>query len=175
VFERDLGIIQKFLASPTPRTAIVAGKALSAGLRSLTQALIVVVLALLIGVSVILDPFNLGMVVLIVLLGAAIFATLSLIIACLMKTVQRFMGIGQMITMPLFFASNAIYPISLMPAWLKVIAYGNPLTYMVDALRTLMIVGWVSEFGVLTDLVVLLVIAAALILIGGRLYARVGR
>ena len=175
VFERDLGIIQKFLASPTPRTAIVAGKALSAGLRSLSQALIVFILAILVGVSVILDPINLVMVVIVVLLGAAIFATLSLIIACLMKTVQRFMGIGQMITMPLFFASNAIYPISLMPDWLKVIAYGNPLTYMVDALRSLMIVGWVSEFGVLTDLIVLFVIAVCLVLIGGRLYARVGR
>jgi ABC-2 type transport system permease protein len=175
VWERDLGIVQKFLASPTPRTAIVAGKALSAGLRSLSQAFIVFVLAVVIGVSLIISPVNLVLVVLVILLGAAIFATLSLIIACIVKTRERFMGIGQMITMPLFFASNAIYPISLMPDWLKVIAYGNPLTYMVDALRGLMIVGGVSEYGILTDVVVLSAIAAILIMIGGRLYARVGR
>ncbi len=175
VWERDLGIVQKFLASPTPRTAIVAGKALSAGLRSLSQALIVFVLALLIGVSVILDPVNVVLVVLVVLLGAAIFSTLSLIIACMVKTRDRFMGIGQMITMPLFFASNAIYPISIMPNWLKVIAYGNPLTYMVDALRGLMIVGGVSQYGILTDMVVLTAIAVVLVMIGGRLYSRVGR
>ena len=175
VWERDLGIVQKFLASPTPRTAIVAGKALSAGLRSLSQALIVVILAVLIGVSVDLDPLSLALVVIVVLLGAAVFSTLSLIIACLVKTRDRFMGIGQMITMPLFFASNAIYPISLMPDWLKAIAYVNPLTYVVDALRGLMISGGVSEYGVTVDLVILVAVAAALIAIGGRLYARVGQ
>jgi len=175
VWERDLGIVQKFLASPTPRTAIVAGKALSAGLRSLSQALIVVVLAVLIGVSVDLDPLSLAFVVIVVLLGAAVFSTLSLIIACLVKTRDRFMGIGQMITMPLFFASNAIYPISLMPDWLKAIAYVNPLTYVVDALRGLMITGGVSEYGVAVDLTILVAVAAGLIAIGGRLYARVGQ
>ena len=54
---------------------------------------------------------------------------------------ERFMGIGQLLTMPLFFASSAIYPVSMMPDWLKVVALLNPLTYMVDALRSLMIVG----------------------------------
>lgn len=175
VWERDLGIVQKFLVSPTPRTAIVAGKALSSGIRSLSQAFIVFVLAMLLGVSIILNPVNILLVIVVVLLAAAIFATLSMIIACMVKTRDRFMGIGQMITMPLFFASNAIYPISLMPDWLKYIAYGNPLTYAVDALRGLMVTGGVSEYGVGLDMGVLLVILTALMLIGGRLYARLGR
>ena len=49
------------------------------------------------------------------------------------------MGIGQAITMPLFFASNALYPIALMPGWLQVISHVNPLSYEVDALRGLLI------------------------------------
>ena len=53
------------------------------------------------------------------MLGSALFSTLSLIIACIVKTRERFMGIGQVLTMPIFFASNAIYPLSLMPAWLQ--------------------------------------------------------
>jgi ABC-2 type transport system permease protein len=175
VWERDLGIVQKFLASPTPRTAIVAGKAISSGLRGLSQALIVYVLALAIGVKLNFDLFTIPLVVLVVVLGAAIFATLSLIIACLVKTRDRFMGIGQMITMPLFFASNAIYPVSLMPDWLKVIAYGNPLTYVVDALRGLMIQGGVYEHGLGVDLLVMIGVAAGLVIIGGRLYSRVGQ
>lgn len=68
-------------------------------------------------------------------LGAALFATFSLIIACLVKTRERFMGIGQLLTMPLFFASNAIYPIGLMPEWLRVVSRINPPSYQVDALR----------------------------------------
>ena len=61
------------------------------------------------------------------------------VIACLVKTRERFKGIGQVLTMPLFFASNAIYPIAIMPAWLQVVSHANPLTYEVDALRALMI------------------------------------
>lgn len=49
------------------------------------------------------------------------------------------MGIGQVITMPLFFASNALYPIEIMPGWLRVLSLANPLTYLVDALRGLLI------------------------------------
>jgi ABC-2 type transport system permease protein len=175
VWERDLGIVQKFLVSPTPRTAIVAGKALSAGIRSLTQALMVFVLAAVLGVSVVLAPLSLLTVIIVVLLGAAIFATLSLIIACMVKTRERFMGIGQMVTMPLFFASNAIYPIDMMPGWLQVISYGNPLTYVVDALRGSMVTGGVSEFGLLFDVALLTVMMVVLVLIAGRLYPRVAR
>ena len=58
--------------------------------------------------------------------GSAIFATFSLIIACLVKSRERFMGIGQFMTMPLFFASNAIYPLALMPRWLRVVALVEP-------------------------------------------------
>jgi ABC-2 type transport system permease protein len=56
------------------------------------------------------------------------------------------MGIGQAITMPLFFASNAIYPLSMMPNWIKYIAMINPLTYIVNAIRTLMITNDFSQF-----------------------------
>ena len=57
------------------------------------------------------------------------------------------MGMGQVLTMPLFFASNAIYPISLMPTWLQIISHINPLTYEVDALRALMLAQGTSTFG----------------------------
>ncbi len=173
IWERDLGIIHKFLASPTPRAALVLGKALAAGVRGLTQAVIVYLLALLLGVQTNWNPLNLLGVIVIVTLGAACFSTFSLIIACLVKTRERFMGIGQVLTMPLFFASNAIYPIVLMPAWLQVIARGNPLSYEVDALRALMLANGISLFGLGTDFLVLFVATAILVIIGARLYPRV--
>jgi ABC-2 type transport system permease protein len=173
IWERDLGIVHKFLASPTPRSALVLGKAFSAGVRGLTQAAIVYVLAWILGVNVSWNPLNLLGVIAIVILGAACFSTFSLIIACLVKTRERFMGIGQVLTMPLFFASNAIYPIVLMPVWLQVIARLNPLTYEVDALRYLMLKNGISAFGIGTDFAVLIIVTAALVIIGARLYPRV--
>jgi len=173
IWERDLGIVQKFLASPTPRTALVLGKALAAGMRSLSLAFFIYVLSLLLSVGLNFHPMALAGVILTVILGAAFFSTLSLIIACLVKSRERFMGIGQMITMPLFFASNAIYPISIMPAWLRVISHINPLTYEVDALRTLMLSAGAGQYGLGLDFGVLVTGTTILVMVGGWLYPRV--
>jgi ABC-2 type transport system permease protein len=173
IWERDLGIVHKFLVSPTPRAALVMGKALSAGVRAFVQAIIIYIIALLLGVHLRFDPLHLMAVLVVVLLGAAFFSTFSLIIACLVKTRERFMGIGQLLTMPLFFASNSIYPISMMPAWLQVISRINPLSYEVDALRTLMLTAGTSSFSIGVDFVVMFGATAILILIGAALYPRV--
>ena len=173
IWERDLGIIHKFLASPTPRAALVLGKALSAGVRGLSQAVIIYILAILLGVPMNWDIVALVVLMLVVVLGAAFFSTFSLIIACLVKTRERFMGIGQVLTMPLFFASNAIYPISMMPDWLQFVSHANPLTYEVDALRALMVSGAVSAYGIGFDVGILLLATTLLVLIGGRLYPNV--
>lgn len=173
IWERDLGIIHKFLASPTPRVAMVLGKALACGVRCLSQAVFIYVLALLLGVKLNLNPFAILKVLLLVMLGAACFCTFSLIIGCLAKTRERMTGIGQMLTMPLFFASNAIYPISMMPDWLKLISHVNPLTYQVDALRSTMLLNGSSVYGFGLDLTILLVTLVVLTFICGKLYPRV--
>jgi ABC-2 type transport system permease protein len=133
---------------------------------------VIYLLALALGVALNPSPLALAGVVLVVFLGAALFATFSLIIASLVRTRERFMGIGQLLTMPLFFASSAIYPISIMPSWLQPVAVVNPLTYMVDACRILMVVPGVGTYGLPLDLAVLFGYTVALILIGGRAYRR---
>jgi len=139
VWERDLGLLNKLLSTPAPRSAIVLGKAFSAGVRSIFQAIVVFALALFIRV-----PLNLGVlevlgVVAVIVLAGMCFSCLSMSLVPVFRTRERMMGIGQAITMPLFFTSNAIYPISIMPPWLRVIAIFNPLTYVVDAMRALLV------------------------------------
>jgi ABC-2 type transport system permease protein len=168
IWERDLGIVYKFLASPTPRTALVLGKALSAGLRALSQVIIIYFLSWLLGVGLSFAPLNLLAICILVLLGAGCFSTFSLIIACIVKTRERFMGIGQILTMPLFFASNAIYPLSIMPTWLHVVARINPLTYEVDGLAN-----GSSPLGLGTDFGLLTFAMIVLTAIGGWIYPRV--
>ena len=148
VWERDLGLLNKLLSTPTPRSAIVLGKALSAGIRGIFQAIAVLILALIIRVDLSLNPLDLlGELVVIILFGMC-FASLSMCLAPIFRTRERMMGIGQAITMPLFFASNAIYPIELMPSWLKAIAIVNPLSYVVDAMRALLVTGDFSKIAV---------------------------
>jgi ABC-2 type transport system permease protein len=173
IWERDLGIVHKFLVTPTPRVVLVLGKAISAGVRAISQVVIVYALSWMVGVRLSWNPLGLLTVLLVVILGAAFFSTFSLVIACLVKTRERFMGIGQLMTMPLFFASNAIYPIALMPRWLQITAQGNPLTYEVDALRGAMLANGTSQYGLGIDLAVLFGATAILVALAGKLYPRV--
>ena len=173
IWERDLGIVHKFLVSPTPRTALVLGKAVTSGARAMSQAVIIYLLALMLEVKMQWTVSAIAGVVLLVLLGAALFSTFSLIIACIVKTRERFMGIGQILTMPLFFASNAIYPTEIMPDWLKVIVHLNPLTYEVDGLRTLMLAGGVSSVGLPLDFAMLIGVLALLVVVAGWIYPNI--
>jgi ABC-2 type transport system permease protein len=91
------------------------------------------------------------------------------------KTRERFMGIGQVLTMPLFFASNAIYPVEIMPRWLQVISRINPLTYLVDLLRGLMVRGGTRELPFLQDVAVLLAVLVVLVAVAAKLYPSVAR
>jgi ABC-2 type transport system permease protein len=129
-------------------------------------------LSLVLGVKLNWSPLALLNVLVIVVLAATLFSTFSLVIACIVKTRERFMGVGQVLTMPLFFASNAIYPTAIMPGWLQTISHLNPLTYVVDALRTCMLAGSASTFGLSYDYVVILLTTTILVITGAQLYPR---
>jgi ABC-2 type transport system permease protein len=139
IWERDSGVLTKLMVTPTPRSALITGKAFAAGVRSLVQGIGVVVLSAILGVALTDNPLKLIAAAVVVVLGSGFFACLSMSIAGVALARDRLMGIGQAITMPLFFSSSALYPVSVMPGWLQVISKINPLSYEVDALRGLLI------------------------------------
>jgi len=164
IWERDSGVLTKLLVTPTPRSALIIGKSFASGIRALAQVFVVLVLSAVLGVSLSTNPLHILGTLVIVVLGSAFFACLSMTVAGVVLKRERLMGIGQMITMPIFFASSALYPVSIMPGWLRVLAKVNPLSYEVDALRGLLI-GTPANLGldflVLFGAVVLGVTAAA--------------
>ena len=139
IWERDAGVLTKLMVTPTPRAALITGKAFAAGVRSLLQGVVVVIIAAILGVSLTGNPLRLIAAAFILVLGSAFFACLSMSIAGVALARDRLMGIGQAITMPLFFSSSALYPAKVMPGWLQAISKVNPLTYEVEALRGLLI------------------------------------
>ncbi len=175
IWERDLGIVHKLLVTPAHRSALVLGKAVAAGLRGLLQAVVVYLVAILVKVDIHWEFGSMLIVIAAVFIGSCIFATFSLLIACIVKTRERFMGIGQVLTMPLFFASNAIYPLALMPDWLKSVAAFNPLTYLVDALRGSMIVGGESVYGNGMSFGVMALVFSILVALASKLYPGLAR
>ncbi len=171
IWERDTGILQKILVTPTPRLALVWGKMISAGVRGLAQAIIIFIFAFILRVNLNMTWISIIGVIIIVMLGASFFTGLSMIIASIVKTRERFMGIGQVITLPLFFASNAIYPIAIMPEWLQIVAKVNPLSYMVDGLRALIVSGNLASLP--ADIFILAIVTFFISLLSAYMYPKV--
>lgn len=171
IWERDMGLLQKLLVTPTPRLALVWGKMLSAGIRGLSQAIIIFLFAFILQIKLQFTFLSIIGVIVVIMLGAGFFSALSMIIASIVKTRERFMGIGQVITLPLFFASNAIYPIAIMPPWLQFVARVNPLSYMVDGLRALLVTGDISQLPI--DLGILMIATFFISILSAYMYPKV--
>jgi ABC-2 type transport system permease protein len=173
VWERDLGLLQKLLSTPAPHYTIIVGRALAAGSRSILQAIVIFALALIIRIKLDMSPLTVLGVIGVIILSGMCFSSLSMLLASLLKTRDRVMGMGQAITMPLFFASSAIYPTDIMPHWLQVASHVNPLSYVVDALRALLVTG---QFGNLSlDLGVLVLTTAVLLTLASFSLSRIIR
>ena len=115
------------------------GKATGAGIRALTQAIVLLAVLAIAGISIHWNVLGIVGALALLLLATGGFACLSMILASLVRTRERFMGIGQLVMMPLFFASSALYPLAIMPRWLRILAHGNPLTYEVHGMRHLLL------------------------------------
>lgn len=172
IWERDAGILTKLLVTPTPRAALITGKAFASGVKALIQAVVVIAIAAALGVALTWNPLRLLGVAVAVVLGSAFFSCLSMTIAGIVLTRDRLMGIGQAITMPLFFGSSALYPVALMPGWLQAVSKANPLSYQVDALRGLLLG---TPHHLALDYAVLVLAAAAGITAASSLLGRLAR
>ena len=139
IWERDVGQLQRLLATPLSRSSIVLGKAAGACVRALVQALLLLIVLAVAQIGVRWSvPGVLGTLAMLIL-GTAAFACMSMLLAAVIKERERFMGVGQLIMMPLFFASSALYPLAIMPGWLRAVAHVNPLTYEVQGLRQMLV------------------------------------
>ena len=171
IWERDVGQLQRLLATPLSRTSIVLGKAAGACVRALVQALLLLAVLALAGIDVRWTVADVIGTLAMLMLGTAAFACMSMLLAAVIRERERFMGIGQLIMMPLFFASSALYPLAVMPGWLRAIARANPLTYEVQGLRQ-MLVGVGGAGMVWLDFLVVGAFFAVMLLVATRAYPR---
>jgi ABC-2 type transport system permease protein len=135
VWDRELGFLREMMVAPVRRSSIVVGKCLGGATVAAFQGVIVLALAGLVHVPY--DPMLvLGILGLLLLLAFTITA-FGVMVAIRIRQIQSFMGVMQMIVMPMFFLSGALYPVSGLPAWLSVLNRIDPLTYAVDPMRRL--------------------------------------
>ncbi len=148
VWERESGILKKLLVAPASRYATVIGRSMASGIRAIFQTFVIIPLALLIGVKFVPNPAHFIFALLIIFFASGGFSATSILVASFMKTRERVMGMGQAIIFPLFFASNALYPVKMMPQTLQYFAMINPMSYVVDAVRGLLISGDLSNLAI---------------------------
>jgi ABC-2 type transport system permease protein len=171
IWERDVGQLQRLLATPLPRAAIVLGKAVGACLRALVQALLLLSVLAVAGIPMRWTAQGVIGSLAMLMIGTAAFACMSMLLAAAVKERERFMGIGQLVMMPIFFASSALYPLSIMPGWLNIIARINPLTYEVQGLRQMLVgVGGGGELWL--DFLVVIGFFAAMLAAATRAYPK---
>jgi ABC-2 type transport system permease protein len=157
--DREFGFLRVILIAPISRTAIVLGKTFGGCTIAVFQGIIILLLSFIVDVS--LSPLTALYSIGIMILMAIGLVCMGLIIASLLESFEGFNLIMSLLIMPMFFLSGALFPIHILPAWMKYSTYANPLTYGVDALRTVII--GMSAFSLQTDVIILAVFALAML------------
>jgi ABC-2 type transport system permease protein len=135
VWDREFGFLREMMVAPVRRSSIVIGKCLGGATVACSQGIIMILLGPLVHVDYNV-PLILGIFGLQLLLAFTITA-FGVMIAIKIKQMQAFFGVMQMIVMPMFFISGALFPASGLPGWLTVLNRIDPLTYAVDPMRRL--------------------------------------
>ncbi|MCL4442430.1 MAG: ABC transporter permease [Firmicutes bacterium] len=160
VWDRRLGMLNKMLTAPIYRAAIPLGKLLALMVQSWFQVIIIVLIALLLGVHFVTGIPGILFMLLLASLFGMVMGGISLSLAATLKSMETLFAIVNFLTMPLMFASSAMFPTQAMPAWLHRIADVNPLSYAVAPMRTIATQGWIWN-DILTGTAVLFSFAAA--------------
>ena len=135
VWDREFGFLREMLVAPVRRSSIVIGKCFGGATVAGTQGVIMIILAPLVGV-----PYSLQLIVGIFALQLLLAFTITafgVMIAVRIKQMQAFFGVMQMIVMPMFFISGALFPVANLPGWLTFLNRIDPLTYAVDPMKRL--------------------------------------
>ena len=137
--ERLRGIVKEYLVAPIPRMSILMGNALSTMTKSLFQALIILIVGVLMGARLNANPLGwLGGLVLVAGFGLG-FSGLSLGMASSTDNPGAYHSMIMLLNLPMLFLSNALYPMSSLPMWMRIGAYINPTSWMIDGMRQMML------------------------------------
>jgi ABC-2 type transport system permease protein len=170
IWDRQFGFLKETLVAPVSRVAIMLGRTFGGATVATAQGVIVFVLTLFFGFH----PYNWALVIpaiLVMFLIASLFSALGIMVASLLSDMQGFQLIMNFLVMPMFFLSGALFPLNNIPLALSLLASIDPLSYGVDAMRTLLIN--TSHFGLTIDISVLLVIALVFLGLGSYFFTKI--
>jgi ABC-2 type transport system permease protein len=139
IWDKEFGFMKEILVAPVSRISIFLGKMVGDSTDALIQGVIVIFMGLLLGIG--LDPITFLACLPVMLLITFGLVSIGLTIASFIGSLESFGAIQSFINLPLFFLSGALFQIQSLPDWMQAVSKLNPLTYGVDALRTIILGG----------------------------------
>ena len=161
--------MKEILVAPIGRISIFAGKMFGVGTAAMFQGIIVIILGFIIGIPLTLIAVSSALPLMILITIG--LTCIGLIIASLMTSLESFGTIVTFVNMPMFFLSGALFPVTNLPVWIKWAFYINPLTYGVDALRTVMLSGWHSLMPLYYEILIIIIFDLFVVAIGTYLFS----
>jgi ABC-2 type transport system permease protein len=137
VWDREFGFLREMMVAPISRASIIWGKCLGGAVVATGQSLVLLALAGTVGIPYS-PPLLLGLIGCL-FLGALLLTALGVLLSTRIKTIQAAMPVSQLLIMPMMFLSGSLFPITNLPAWLAVLTRLNPLTYVVQPMRHLVL------------------------------------
>lgn len=172
IWDREFGFLKEILVAPVSRISVFIGKMLGGSTDALIQGSFVFVYSFVVGVNV--GPAGFILALPIMLLVTFGMVSIGLILASFMESLESYGVIQTFVNLPLFFLSGALFPLSYFPDWLKWVSIIDPLTYGVDALRTMVLTSaWTPINPLYYNLLVLITFDLTIILLGSLVFARV--
>lgn len=170
IFDRQFGFLKETLVAPVSRFKIMFGGSLGGSTTSVMQGLLVFVISLALGFR----PYNwslFGLTLIVLILLSLALTGFSSGLGSVIEDMQGFQAINQFLIFPLYFLSGALYPLTNVPNWLRIIAEINPISYAVDALRYSLI--HQTHFGIVKDMIVLIITFIACTVFGAYRFKRI--
>jgi len=168
VWDRRLGFLNKVLSTPVSRAVIILSKVLSATLRAMFQAAVILIIALPFGFTfgASFTPLNILGVFAMLFLVCLGLSSMFIAINIRSTRIETPMAVMNLLNLPLTFASSAFFPIDKMPGWLQAVANANPISYTIDGMRQLLIFDSINYTQLFMDFAFVGVFAAILTSIG---------
>jgi len=167
LWDKEFGFLKEILVAPVRRSVVVLGRIAGGITTALIQGILILIISLFMGFKI-LNPFGIILALLFMILIGIGFIGFGVAMASIMKDVQGFSSIMNLITFSIFLLSGALFPVTNLPNWLRPIILINPLTYGVDGLRASLI-GF-SQLSLFLDLAILLIFGLAMIILGSYLF-----
>ncbi|WP_410507187.1 ABC transporter permease [Methanosarcina hadiensis] len=169
IMDKQFGFLKEVMVTPASRISIVLGMISGSATTSLIQALIIMMMSVCLGFRLPFIPAVLSSLAIMVLISM-VFINIGLILSSILKDFHGFSTVINFIAFPLFLLSGALFPVSNLPAPIRILSYFDPLTYGVDALRGVLIGH--CEFPIVLDICILLTLSVLMVCTSGYFFQK---